>query len=96
LEEDYDEDQPKTVVQAGRQFISACSLELVNIINQLTHYVRGEAVEPQQAPRNVSALMVLFILITFGVLVFLLTGRQVHTHHWDYFNPPGNEHGRQT
>ncbi|XP_044314057.1 uncharacterized protein LOC108044374 isoform X4 [Drosophila rhopaloa] len=96
LEEDYDEDQPKTVVQAGRQFISACSLELVSIINQLTHYVRGEAVEPQQAPRNVSALMVLFILITFGVLVFLLTGRQVHTHHWDYFNPPGNEHGRQT
>lgn len=94
-DDEYYEDQPKTVVQAGRQFISACSLELVNIINQLTHYVRGEAVEPQQAPRNVSALMVLFILITFGVLIFLLTGRQVHTHHWDYFNPPGNE-GRQT
>ncbi|KQS43431.1 uncharacterized protein LOC6545866 isoform X4 [Drosophila erecta] len=96
LEDDYDDDQPKTVVQAGRNFISACSLELVNIINQLTHYVRGEAVEPQQATRNISALMLLFILITIGVLVFLLTGRQVHTHHWDYFNPPGNEHGRQT
>lgn len=94
--EDYDEDQPKTVVQAGRQFISACSLELVNIINQLTNFVRGDAgVEPAQQPRNISALMMLFILITFGVLVFLLTGRQVHTHHWDYFNPPGNE-GRQT
>ncbi|BFF97983.1 uncharacterized protein DMAD_06266 [Drosophila madeirensis] len=95
--EEYDEDQPRSVVQAGRQFISACSLELVNIINQLTHYVRGEAMEPQQAQqsRHISALMVLFILITFGVLVFLLTGRQVHTHHWDYFNPPGNE-GRQT
>ncbi|XP_022212834.2 LOW QUALITY PROTEIN: uncharacterized protein LOC111067830 [Drosophila obscura] len=95
--EEYDEDQPRTVVQAGRQFISACSLELVSIINQLTHYVRGEAMEPQQQQqsRNISALMVLFILITFGVLVFLLTGRQVHTHHWDYFNPPGNE-GRQT
>ncbi|XP_064541305.1 uncharacterized protein LOC135430533 isoform X4 [Drosophila montana] len=94
--EDYDEDQPKTVVQAGRQFLSVCSLELVNIINQLTHFVRGDAaVEPAQQPRNISALMVLFILITFGVLVFLLTGRQVHTHHWDYFNPPGNE-GRQT
>lgn len=94
--EDYDEDQPKTVVQAGRQFITACSLELVNIINQLTNFVRGDAgVEPAQQPRNISALMMLFILITFGVLVFLLTGRQVHTHHWDYFNPPGNE-GRQT
>lgn len=94
--EDYDEDQPKTVVQAGRQFISACSLELVNIINQLTNFVRGDAaLEPAQQPRNISALMMLFILITFGVLVFLLTGRQVHTHHWDYFNPPGNE-GRQT
>ncbi|XP_030572508.1 uncharacterized protein LOC115771091 isoform X4 [Drosophila novamexicana] len=94
--EDYDEDQPKTVVQAGRQFLSVCSLELVNIINQLTHFVRGDVgVEPAQQPRNISALMVLFILITFGVLVFLLTGRQVHTHHWDYFNPPGNE-GRQT
>ncbi|KRF98530.1 uncharacterized protein Dwil_GK16328, isoform E [Drosophila willistoni] len=92
--EEYDDDQPKTVVQAGGQFISACSLELVNIINQLTNYVRGETVEPQQQPR-ISALMVLFILITFGILVFLLTGRQVHTHHWDYFNPPGNE-GRQT
>ncbi|XP_043648728.1 trichohyalin isoform X6 [Drosophila teissieri] len=96
LEDDYDDDQPKTVVQAGRQFVSACSLELVNIINQLTHYVRGEALEPQQATRNISALMLLFILITIGVLVFLLTGRQVHTHHWDYFNPPGNDHGRQT
>jgi len=94
--EEYDEDQPKTVVQAGRQFISACSLELVNIINQLTNFVRGDAaLEPAQQPRNISALMMLFILITFGVLVFLLTGRQVHTHHWDYFNPPGNE-GRQT
>ncbi|XP_017042499.1 uncharacterized protein LOC108088973 isoform X2 [Drosophila ficusphila] len=96
LEEYDEEDQPKTVVQAGRQFLSACSLELVNIINQLTHYVRGQAVEPQQVPHNVSALVVLFILISFGVLVFLLTGRQVHTHHWDYFNPPGNDHGRQT
>ncbi|XP_043071462.1 uncharacterized protein LOC6570429 isoform X2 [Drosophila grimshawi] len=94
--EEYDEDQPKTVVQAGRQFLSACSLELVNIINQLTTFVRGDvAMEPAQQPRNISALMVLFILITFGVLVFLVTGRQVHTHHWDYFNPPGNE-GRQT
>ncbi|KAH8306923.1 hypothetical protein KR044_001197 [Drosophila immigrans] len=96
--EEYDEDQPKTVVQAGRQFISACSLELVSIINQLTNFVRGETMEPaqqHQQPRNISALMMLFILITFGVLVFLLTGRQVHTHHWDYFNPPGNE-GRQT
>ncbi|XP_034122474.1 uncharacterized protein LOC117580200 isoform X3 [Drosophila guanche] len=57
--EEYDEDQPRTVVQAGRQFIAACSLELVNIINQLTHYVRGEAMEPQQAQqsRHISALM---------------------------------------
>ncbi|XP_034484079.1 uncharacterized protein LOC117789129 isoform X5 [Drosophila innubila] len=94
--EEYDEDQPKTVAQAGRQFISACSLELVNIINQLTHFVRGDVVlEAAQQPRNISALMMLFILITFGVLIFLLTGHQVHTHHWDYFNPPGNE-GRQT
>ncbi|XP_030385411.1 uncharacterized protein LOC115632411 isoform X4 [Scaptodrosophila lebanonensis] len=95
--EAFDEHEPKTVVQAGRQFISACSLELVNIINQLTNYVRGDVVEQQQQQqgRNLPALMVLFILITFGVLVFLLTGRQVHTHHWDYFNPPGNE-GRQT
>nr|NP_001261592.1 uncharacterized protein Dmel_CG43078, isoform M [Drosophila melanogaster]AGB94287.1 uncharacterized protein Dmel_CG43078, isoform M [Drosophila melanogaster] len=96
LDEDYDDDQPKTVAQAGRNFASACSLELVNIINQLTHYVRGEAMEPQQATRNISALVILFIAITLAVLVFLLTGRQVHTHHWDYFNPPGNDHGRQT
>ncbi|XP_033161529.1 uncharacterized protein LOC117141912 isoform X5 [Drosophila mauritiana] len=96
LDEDYDEDQPKTVAQAGRNFASACSLELVNIINQLTHYVRGDAMEPQQATRNMSALVIFFIVITLAVLVFLLTGRQVHTHHWDYFNPPGNDHGRQT
>ncbi|XP_023179332.2 uncharacterized protein LOC111605174 isoform X2 [Drosophila hydei] len=92
--EDFEDDQPKTVVQAGRQFLSVCSLELINIINHLTHFVRGD-VEPVQQPRNISSLMVLFILITFAVIVFLLTGRQVHTHHWDYFNPPGNE-GRQT
>ncbi|XP_030238903.1 uncharacterized protein LOC108650621 isoform X5 [Drosophila navojoa] len=92
--EDFDDDQPKTVAQAGRQFLSVCSLELINIINHLTHFVRGE-VEPVQQPRNISSLMVLFILITFAVIVFLLTGRQVHTHHWDYFNPPSNE-GRQT
>ncbi|KMY98416.1 trichohyalin isoform X6 [Drosophila simulans] len=96
LDEDYDEDQPKTVAQAGRNFASACSLELVNIINQLTHYVRGDAMEPQQATRNMSALVIFFIVMTLAVLVFLLTGRQVHTHHWDYFNPPGNDHGRQT
>ncbi|KRG05798.1 uncharacterized protein Dmoj_GI12909, isoform H [Drosophila mojavensis] len=92
--EEFDDDQPKTVAQAGRQFLSVCSLELINIINHLTHFVRGE-VEPVQQPRNISSLMVLFILITFAVIVFLLTGRQVHTHHWDYFNPPSNE-GRQT
>lgn len=90
-------DEPENVTKAGRKFITACSLSLAKIINQLTDYVRGK--EPKEGvedgadvgTRHVPALAVLFIVITFCVLIFLLTGRNVHTHHWDYFNPPGQE-----
>uniref|UniRef100_A0A1I8MSB3 Uncharacterized protein n=1 Tax=Musca domestica TaxID=7370 RepID=A0A1I8MSB3_MUSDO len=90
-------DDPQSVTKAGRKFITACSLSLAKIINQLTDYVRGnepkEGVEDATGVRNsqVPALAVLFIVITFCVLIFLMTGRSVHTHHWDYFNPPGHE-----
>ncbi|XP_061398915.1 uncharacterized protein LOC133334618 [Musca vetustissima] len=90
-------EDPQSVTKAGRKFITACSLSLAKIINQLTDYVRGkepkEGVEDATGVRSshVPALAVLFIVITFCVLIFLLTGRNVHTHHWDYFNPPGHE-----
>ncbi|XP_073843359.1 uncharacterized protein isoform X2 [Musca autumnalis] len=90
-------EDPQSVTKAGRKFITACSLSLAKIINQLTDYIRGK--EPKEgvedgtdvSTRHVPALAVLFIVITFCVLIFLLTGRNVHTHHWDYFNPPGQE-----
>lgn len=84
----------QSVAQAGRQFLSACSLSLVNIINQLTDSVRDIAnkeMDPATRSRQVPTLVVLFILITFGILLFLLSGKSVHHHHWDYFNPPGND-----
>uniref|UniRef100_A0A1I8NV46 Uncharacterized protein n=1 Tax=Stomoxys calcitrans TaxID=35570 RepID=A0A1I8NV46_STOCA len=91
------QDDPQSVAKAGRKFITACSLSLAKIINQLTDYMTGK--EPKEgvedanvlSSRHVPALAVLFIVITFCVLIFLLTGRNVHTHHWDYFNPPGQE-----
>ncbi|XP_075163877.1 uncharacterized protein LOC142236529 isoform X4 [Haematobia irritans] len=90
-------EDPQSITKAGRKFITACSLSLAKIINQLTDYVTGkepkEGVEDPNAisSRHVPALAVLFLVITFCVLIFLLTGRNVHTHHWDYFNPPGQD-----
>ncbi|XP_065362621.1 uncharacterized protein LOC135956063 isoform X2 [Calliphora vicina] len=91
-------DDNQSVTKAGSKFITACSLSLCKIINQLTDYIRGKEpkegveVEPTDIRnRQVPALVVLFIVITFFVLLYLMTGRSVHTHHWDYFNPPGQE-----
>uniref|UniRef100_A0A1A9Z2R0 Uncharacterized protein n=1 Tax=Glossina pallidipes TaxID=7398 RepID=A0A1A9Z2R0_GLOPL len=96
----------ESVAKAGRKFIALCSLSLAKIINQLTDYLRNPAaneegqLEEQQQPtdarnKQVPALVVLFIVITFAIIIFLVTGRNIHTHHWDYFNPPGHE-GRQS
>lgn len=91
-------DDNKSVTKAGRNFITACSLSLCSIINQLTDFLRGK--EPKEGieleptdirNRHVPALVVLFIVVTFVVLLYLMTGRTVHTHHWDYFNPPGQD-----
>uniref|UniRef100_A0A1A9WTH1 Uncharacterized protein n=1 Tax=Glossina brevipalpis TaxID=37001 RepID=A0A1A9WTH1_9MUSC len=102
-----DDHDNQSVVKAGRKFIAACSLSLAKIINQLTDYLRnptanqeGQLQEQQQQPtdarnKQVPALVVLFIVITFAIIIFLVTGRNIHTHHWDYFNPPGHE-GRQS
>ena len=91
-------DEDKSVTKAGRKFLTACSLSLCSIINQLTDFVRGkepkEGVELEPTDirnRHVPALVVLFTVVTFVVLLYLMTGRTVHTHHWDYFNPPGQE-----
>ncbi|XP_037807258.1 uncharacterized protein LOC119600784 isoform X5 [Lucilia sericata] len=91
-------DDSQSVTKAGSKFITACSLSLCKIINQLTDFIRGKEpkegveVEPTDIRnRQVPALVVLFIVITFFVLLYLMTGRSVHTHHWDYFNPPGQE-----
>ncbi|KAL9907560.1 uncharacterized protein ACN427_003652 isoform 1-T6 [Glossina fuscipes fuscipes] len=102
-----DDHDDESVAKAGRKFIALCSLSLAKIINQLTDYLRnsaaneeGQLEQQQQQPtdarnKQVPALVVLFIVITFAIIIFLVTGRNIHTHHWDYFNPPGHE-GRQS
>ncbi|GBP07885.1 hypothetical protein EVAR_72287_1 [Eumeta japonica] len=88
----------ESVTKAGRKFIAACSLFLCKIINQLTDYIHNrepkDGVEEASTDirnKQVPALVVLFLLITFAVLLYLMSGRNIHTHHWDYFNPPGQE-----
>ncbi|KAM7356348.1 uncharacterized protein ACRADG_002129 isoform 3-T5 [Cochliomyia hominivorax] len=91
-------DDKQSVTKAGRNFITACSLSFCKIINQLADYLRG--MEPKEGVelgptdirnRQVPALAVLFIILTFLVFIYIMNGRNIHTHHWDYFNPPGQE-----
>ncbi|XP_055846648.1 uncharacterized protein LOC129912447 isoform X1 [Episyrphus balteatus] len=88
------EQPPQSVAQAGRQFISACSLPLVNIITQLTNALRpnnNDNNKDQVQPRNISTAVVVLIVMALSLVIYLLTGRNIHHHHWDYFNPPGND-----
>ncbi|XP_055911206.1 titin homolog isoform X1 [Eupeodes corollae] len=87
------EQPPQSVAQAGRQFISACSLPLVNIITQLTNALRpnNDNNKDQVQPRNISTAVVLLVVMALSFVIYLLTGRNIHHHHWDYFNPPGND-----
>ncbi|XP_037933494.1 uncharacterized protein LOC119668150 isoform X2 [Teleopsis dalmanni] len=89
----------QSIAAATKQLLGACSLQVVNIVNHLTEIVRGEGGKEQDIItrlRQVPVLVALFIVVTFGVLLYLLSGKNVHTHHWDYFNPPGNDGRHQT
>ncbi|XP_067646714.1 uncharacterized protein [Eurosta solidaginis] len=85
--------EPQTVGKAGQQFVSACSLSIAHMINRLTAAIRGGAVDDKNVEgqvRHVPTIVALFVLVSFTLIVYLLSGRNVHTHHWDFFNPPGN------
>ncbi|XP_054732750.1 uncharacterized protein LOC129240786 isoform X1 [Anastrepha obliqua] len=84
--------EQQTVTKAGKQFISACSLSIVQMINRLTAAIRGgepdKNIEAQI--HHIPTLVALFVVISFTLIVYMLSGKNVHTHHWDFFNPPGN------
>ncbi|XP_036338134.1 uncharacterized protein LOC118747989 isoform X2 [Rhagoletis pomonella] len=84
--------EPQTVAKAGKQFVSACSLSIVQMINRLTAAIRGGDPDKnvQAQVHHIPTLVALFVVISFTLIVYMLSGRNVHTHHWDFFNPPGS------
>nr|XP_036216449.1 uncharacterized protein LOC106616609 isoform X2 [Bactrocera oleae] len=84
--------EPQTVVKAGKQFMSACSLSLVQLLNRVTAAIRGAEADKnvEGQVHHIPTLLALFVVISFTLIVYMLAGRSVHTHHWDFFNPPGN------
>lgn len=84
--------EPQTVVRAGKQFMSACSLSLVQMLNRVTAAIRGAEADKnvEGQVHHMPTLLALFVVISFTLVVYMLASRSVHTHHWDFFNPPGN------
>ncbi|XP_020714536.1 uncharacterized protein LOC101458451 isoform X2 [Ceratitis capitata] len=84
--------EPQTLAKASKQFVSACSLSLVQLLNRVTAAVRGGDPDKQVEGQvhHIPTLVALFVVISFSLIVYMLSGRSVHTHHWDFFNPPGN------
>ncbi|XP_011179681.2 uncharacterized protein LOC105210426 isoform X2 [Zeugodacus cucurbitae] len=84
--------EPQTVAKAGKQFMSACSLSLVQLLNRVTAAIRGAAADKNAEGQvhHIPTLVALFVVISFTLIVYMLAGRNVHTHHWDFFNPPGS------
>ncbi|XP_050336800.1 uncharacterized protein LOC126763383 isoform X1 [Bactrocera neohumeralis] len=84
--------EPQTVAKAGKQFMSACSLSLVQLLNRVTAAIRGAEADKnvEGQVHHIPTLLALFVVISFTLVVYMLAGRSVHTHHWDFFNPPGS------
>ncbi|XP_055385253.1 trichohyalin isoform X3 [Condylostylus longicornis] len=82
-----------TVAQLGGQFLQACGTSLLRRLSQVANAMQFSVKEGGE--RNIGILIAMFILMTLGFLLMAMSGKNIHHHHWDFFNPPNNEGRRQ-
>lgn len=84
-----------TISELGGQLVNACGTSLTRAMNSILNYLR--VAEKDGTPRsNISTAVLLLIIATIGFLIFGMSGRNIHHHHWDFFNLPGNNgHGNK-
>lgn len=59
-------------------------------MNQIVNILRAN--EKEGNDRNLSTAIILVIFVTIGFLLLGISGnKNIHHHHWDYFNPPDNK-----
>lgn len=79
-----------TIAQLGGQLLHACGNSLMHSMNQIVNILRAN--EKEGNDRNLSTAIILVIFVTIGFLLLGISGnKNIHHHHWDYFNPPDNK-----
>lgn len=85
-----------SIANLSGQLIRACSASVGRAGSTLIDMIRAATTrkneETNRAETNLGIVIVIFIV---AVLIMLgmgaATGRPIHHHHWDYFNPPENQ-----
>lgn len=77
------------------QLVRACSSAVGRTGNSLLNMIRAARAKDENGNRADANLGLIILIVIVAVLMMLGmsngSGRAVHHHHWDYFNPPENE-----
>ncbi|XP_001841693.2 trichohyalin isoform X6 [Culex quinquefasciatus] len=98
-EEEFQRDQRKqrhgtrspepTIPALGGQLIRACGNSIRETGDELMTILRASSKDENK--RDLHIALIILIVIVAGLMALGMSAeRDVHHHHWDYFNPPGN------
>lgn len=77
-----------SIPQLSGQLARACTTSVGRVLRQVASNVSGY-IETREGKQELQiALVILFILIAGLILLGFGSGKTVHLHHWEYFNPP--------
>lgn len=73
----------------GGQLIRACGTSIRETGDEIMTILRASSKDENK--RDLHIALIILIVIVAGLMALGMSGEQnVHHHHWDYFNPPGN------
>lgn len=98
-EEEFQRDQRKqrhgtrspepSIPALGGQLIRACGNSIRETGDELMTILRASSKDENK--RDLHIALIILIVIVAGLMALGMSAeRDVHHHHWDYFNPPGN------
>lgn len=98
-EEEFQRDQRKlrhgtrspepSIPTLGGQLIRACGNSIRETGDELMTILRASSKDENK--RDLHIALIILIVIVAGLMALGMSAeRDVHHHHWDYFNPPGN------
>ncbi|XP_017786836.1 PREDICTED: titin isoform X2 [Nicrophorus vespilloides] len=80
---------PQLTGQLTRACVTAADQQLKRLLRHLTQLIIGHSIPGLDGKQDVNvAVVVLLVLVASIILLGWGNGKNVHHHHWEYFNPP--------